>query len=106
MSFPAIDFDVAPYRLTGVVYGTLLNHRPALAALGDAVNQPPYQAPPRAPVLYLKPRNTLAGDGDDVVVPSDAPELQVGASLGIVVGRTACRVPARDALDHVAGYTI
>ena len=56
----------------GTVYGTLLNHRDALAALGDAVHAAPYKAPPKAPVLYIKPRNTLAGHGVPVVVPADA----------------------------------
>ena len=56
--------DVPPFRLSGVVYGTLLNHEPALAALGPATHQAPYKAPPKAPVLYLKPRNTLAACGD------------------------------------------
>jgi len=101
-----LDFDVPPYRLSGVVYGVLLNHRPALAALGDAVNAPPYKAPPRAPVLYVKPRNTLCAAGSVVVVPGDAPELEIGACLGIVIGRTACRLTEANALDHVAGYTI
>lgn len=101
-----MEFDAAPFRLSGVVYGALLNHGPALAALGAAVQAPPYKAPPAAPVLYTKPRNTLAGHGDAIVVPQDAPELEVGASLGIVIGRTACRVPEGEALDHVAGYTI
>ena len=101
-----LEFDFAPYRLTGVVYGTLLNHEPALQALGDAVNAAPYTAAPRAPVLYLKPRNTLAGNGDRVVVPADAAELEVGAALGIVIGQTACRVSPELALQHVAGYTI
>ncbi len=95
-----------PYRLSGNVYGTLLNHRSALAALGDAVNHTPYQAPPRAPVLYIKPRNTLAGPGDAVVVPADVSEMEVGATLGLVIGRTACRVSEADALAYVAGYTI
>ena len=31
-----LPFDVAPYRLSGTVYGVLLNHRDALAALGEA----------------------------------------------------------------------
>lgn len=101
-----LAFDVAPYRISGVVYGTLLNHRPALQALGDEVNQAPYKAAPKAPVLYVKPRNTLASHGDAVVVPTDAPELEVGAALGVVVGRTACRLSLDDALSHVAGYTI
>lgn len=101
-----MEFDTAPFRLSGIVYGALLNHLPAIAALGDAVHQPPYKAPAAAPVLYVKPRNTLAGHGDAIVVPQDAPELEVGASLGIVIGRTACRVAEQDALAHVAGYTI
>ena len=100
------EFDFAPYHLSGVVYGTLLNHEPALQALGGAVNAAPYKAAPRAPVLYLKPRNTLAGNGDPVVVPADAAELEVGAALGIVIGQTACRVSPELALQHVAGYTI
>lgn len=98
--------DVPPFRLSGNVYGVLLNHRAALAALGAAVSQPPYQAPPQAPVLYIKPRNTLNAPGGSVVVPADAPELEVGATLGAVIGRTACRVAPEAALDCVAGYTI
>jgi 5-oxopent-3-ene-1,2,5-tricarboxylate decarboxylase/2-hydroxyhepta-2,4-diene-1,7-dioate isomerase len=90
----------------GTVYGTLLNHREALAALGDQVNVAPYKAPPKAPILYIKPRNTWAQSGDTVVVPSDAHELQMGAALGLVIGRTACRVSAADALNHVAGFVV
>jgi 5-oxopent-3-ene-1,2,5-tricarboxylate decarboxylase/2-hydroxyhepta-2,4-diene-1,7-dioate isomerase len=89
-----------------VVYGTLLNHRPALAALGEQANHPPYKAAPQAPVLYVKPRNTLSRHNDAVALPADVPELEVGASLGLVMGRTACRLTLSNALDHLAGYTI
>lgn len=106
MALPEIDFPVAPHRLSGVVYGCLLNHRPALAALGDAVNAAPYKAGPKAPVLYVKPRNTLAGDGATVDVPADPGELELGAALGLVIGHTACRVREAQALSHVAGCTI
>ena len=102
----SIPFDVAPYALSGTVYGTLLNHRTALAALGEAVNRPPYNAPPTAPVLYIKPRNTLAISGSTVRIPAGTPELEVGACLGVVIGRTACKVAAPRALDYVAGYLI
>jgi 5-oxopent-3-ene-1,2,5-tricarboxylate decarboxylase/2-hydroxyhepta-2,4-diene-1,7-dioate isomerase len=101
-----IPFDVAPFALSGTVYGTLLNHRTALAALAGQLDSPPYQAPPRAPVLYLKPRNTLAVDGDPVRIPAAAAELEVGACVGIVLGRTACRLTEAGALDHVAGFLI
>ena len=88
------------------VYGTLLNHREALAALGDQVNVAPYKAPPQAPILYIKPRNTWSQSGDAVVVPSDADALQIGATLGVVMGRTACKLSLADAMDHVAGYVV
>jgi 5-oxopent-3-ene-1,2,5-tricarboxylate decarboxylase / 2-hydroxyhepta-2,4-diene-1,7-dioate isomerase len=103
---PQASVDAAPYRCTGTVYGTLLNHREALAALGDAVRQPPYKAPPNAPVLYVKPRNTLAADGARVVVPAGVDELEIGASLAMVFGRTACRVDESRALEFLDGYTI
>jgi 5-oxopent-3-ene-1,2,5-tricarboxylate decarboxylase / 2-hydroxyhepta-2,4-diene-1,7-dioate isomerase len=90
----------------GTVYGTLLNHADALAALGAAVHEPPYKAPPKAPVLYIKPRNTWVGDGDAVVVPAGVDELEIGATLGLVIGRAACRVHEAEALSFVAGYVI
>jgi 5-oxopent-3-ene-1,2,5-tricarboxylate decarboxylase/2-hydroxyhepta-2,4-diene-1,7-dioate isomerase len=88
------------------VYGVLLNYKGALAALGDTVYEPPYKAPPKAPVLYIKPANTWIGDGAPIPVPGDVEALQMGAALGVVIGRTACRVPAESALDYVAGYTV
>ncbi len=101
-----LAFDVPPWRLSGVVYGTALNDPAALAALGDAVHRAPYKAPPVAPVLYIKPRNTLAANGAQVVVPADAGCFEIGAALAVVIGRTACRVAEADALAHVAGYTL
>jgi 5-oxopent-3-ene-1,2,5-tricarboxylate decarboxylase / 2-hydroxyhepta-2,4-diene-1,7-dioate isomerase len=92
--------------VTGTVYGALLNFRGAVAALGDAVNQPPYKAPPRAPILYIKPRNTFSAHRRAIVVPAGVDALEIGATVGVVIGRTACRLHADDALDAVAGYTV
>jgi len=102
----AVTMEVPPFRLSGTVYGTLLNHRTALQALGDAVNQPPYNAPPQAPVLYLKPRNTLAADNESIVVPPGVAELEIGASLGLVIGRPSSHLPESQAIEHLAGYLI
>jgi 5-oxopent-3-ene-1,2,5-tricarboxylate decarboxylase/2-hydroxyhepta-2,4-diene-1,7-dioate isomerase len=99
-------FDFAPYRLSGTVYATLLNHPPLLAALGDAVHQAPYKAPPTAPVLSVKPRNTLARDGETIRLPAGVDALAVGATLGIVIGRVACAVSEARALAVIAGYVI
>jgi 5-oxopent-3-ene-1,2,5-tricarboxylate decarboxylase / 2-hydroxyhepta-2,4-diene-1,7-dioate isomerase len=98
--------DGPPWRLSGAVYGALLNHTPQLAALGEAAYQPPYKAPPRAPVLEVKPRHMLARDGAVVRVPAGMAGLHVSAALGIVIGEVACRVPTARAMAHVAGYLI
>lgn len=101
-----LPFDAAPWRLSGTVVAALLNDPAQLAALGDAVHAAPYKAPPRAPVLGVKPRCTWCGDGDAVEVPADPGAVQLAPTLAIVIGRSACRVPAADALGFVAGYTI
>lgn len=90
----------------GTVYGCLLNFRSALAALGDQVAGPPYLAPPRTPVLYIKPANTLNTPGAPIVLPSGVDAVEIGPALGLVIGRTACRVTEAAALDHLAGYAL
>jgi 5-oxopent-3-ene-1,2,5-tricarboxylate decarboxylase/2-hydroxyhepta-2,4-diene-1,7-dioate isomerase len=103
----ALPIDVAPWRLSGTVVGTLLNDPATLAAVGDdaALAASRYKAAPRAPVLYVKPRNTLSGPGAEVEAPEDG-QFEAGAALGLVIGRTACRVPEELALSHLAGYML
>src|SRR2546429_8732799 len=101
---PAVSMDVPPYGLSGTLYGVLLNHQTALQALGDAINQPPYQGAPKGPVLYIKPRNTLAVGGEPVAVPPGVAEVEVGATTGLLIGRPACRPSPERALVQVAGY--
>lgn len=89
----------------GAVYGTLLNDRDALEAMGATLLQAPYGARPKAPILYLRPRNTWSGQGARIAVPDAEPGVAVGGSLGIVIGRPAVHVGAAEAMDFVAGYT-
>jgi 5-oxopent-3-ene-1,2,5-tricarboxylate decarboxylase / 2-hydroxyhepta-2,4-diene-1,7-dioate isomerase len=100
MNLSELRLDVPPYRLSGVVYAALLNDPRDVAALGEAAFAPPYKSPPQAPVLSLRPRNTLRLAG------SAAVEMRVGAQLGLVIGRSACRVHVDSALDWVAGYLL
>jgi len=102
MSSPRIE--VAPFRLSGVVYSVLLNHRRSLASLGDAVSAPPYRGAPKSVVLAVKPRHALLPPGGNLLVDDDSEELEVGATLGLVIGTTACAVAEADALGHVAGF--
>ncbi len=70
------------------------------------MGQPPYGGAPKAPVLYIKPRNTLAQNGDPVIVPAGVEELDLTPCLGIVIGQPACNVPKKGARDVVGGYVI
>jgi 5-oxopent-3-ene-1,2,5-tricarboxylate decarboxylase/2-hydroxyhepta-2,4-diene-1,7-dioate isomerase len=69
----------------GTVYGTLMNFRGEHAALAAQMNEPPYNAPPKSPVLYLKPANTFSADGATITLPSQVPEVEIGASIGMVM---------------------
>jgi 5-oxopent-3-ene-1,2,5-tricarboxylate decarboxylase / 2-hydroxyhepta-2,4-diene-1,7-dioate isomerase len=98
--------EAPPYGLSGAVYCALLNHRSALLAVGTAVSQSPYLAPPKAPVLYIKPRNTFTTSETAVPVPTEIQELEIGACLGLVIDRVACNVAEQEALEYVAGFII
>ncbi|MFO1297522.1 MAG: fumarylacetoacetate hydrolase family protein [Rubrivivax sp.] len=87
-----LTIPTAPWRLSGTVVGALLNHAADWEALGAAADAPPYKGRAKAPVLHVRPRNTLAGSGAMVAVPAGVEALEVGATLGLVIGRTACRV--------------
>ncbi len=69
----------------GTVYGTLLNFKSELAAMQPQMNQPPYNAPPQAPVLYIKPANTWRANGASIAVPARVPEVEIGATIAMVV---------------------
>jgi 5-oxopent-3-ene-1,2,5-tricarboxylate decarboxylase/2-hydroxyhepta-2,4-diene-1,7-dioate isomerase len=101
-----ICFESAPYVLSGRIYGTLLNHRTAVEAMAGAASKSPYNGLPKAPVLFIKPRNTLALSGEPIEVPLGEVELEVAAMLGVVIGATACRVAESRAHEHMAGYVI
>lgn len=87
----------------GMVYGTILNDRATLERLGPALSQPPYGAPPKAPVLYIKPYNTHAGNGATVRMPRGAERVEVAATLGLVIGRDATALDGATAEEAVAG---
>lgn len=69
----------------GTVYGTLLNFRREVQAWTPRMNEAPYQAPPKKPVLYIKPANTWSSDGTAIAVPAGAPQVEVGATIAMVL---------------------
>lgn len=91
---------------TGTVYGCLLNFRAELAQLGDQVMQPPYQRAPTAPVLYVKTANTWSANGDDIPVDPQYSDVEVGASIAMVMGSLPAPGRAVGGLDRVVAYVL
>lgn len=84
------------------VYGVVLNDRRSLDKLGSSIDQAPYGAAPEAPVLYLKPENTWARSGAQIVLPQGASELEIGATIGLVLGEDAARLDEAHAASAIA----
>ncbi|SFE82599.1 fumarylacetoacetate hydrolase family protein [Alteribacillus iranensis] len=92
--------------VSGTVYGTALNYKGQLEQMGDSLNEDPYKAPPKAPVLYIKPINTFTPHQASIPLPDGEQELQIGAALGVVFKKTTTQVEADSALDYIEGFTI
>ena len=65
-----------------------------------------YAIPSQADIGYRSP-NALILNGDDIVIPADAPgPVEFEGELVAVIGRIAKNVSEDQALDHVMGYTL
>ncbi len=90
---------LAPFNQPrATVYGSLMHHRAELAALGDAAHQPPYNAPPQAPVLYIKPANTFSAFDASIHLPTGSTQLHARACLGLIFKANRPQVQADHAL--------
>ncbi|MFC4279158.1 fumarylacetoacetate hydrolase family protein [Achromobacter aloeverae] len=88
----------APLPRPGKVVGAAFNFHDALRERG--------MPPPASPVIFIKSGRTVIGPGQAVRLATDVGNVTYEAELGVVIGRTALRIDAADAMDHVAGYLI
>jgi len=61
---------------------------------------------PEEPVLFSKVTSALNGPNDPIQLPTGAQVVDGEAELAVVIGKTASKVAAKDALDYVVGYTV
>lgn len=102
---PVSDVSWNP-PVNGTVYGVLLNYQGKYDELKEQFNEAPYKQPPKAPILYIKPANTLSGCNQPILLPKGEEELEIGAALAVVIGKTATRIKADNANEYIEGYTI
>lgn len=63
-------------------------------------------ARPEQPALFPKFRNALLGHLGNIVRPHGCAYMHYENELAVIIGRSARRVGAENALDYVKGYTI
>lgn len=73
----------------GTVYGSLLNFRREWALWSPRMTQEPHKAAPKAPVLYVKTANTFCPAGHALLLQDGVTEVEIGASLGLLIGDDA-----------------
>ena len=101
-----MSFTAAPYSPAGTVYGTLLNFSGEVAAMAGQMMQLPYKAPPKAPVLYIKTANTWSANGATIPVPAHVPEVEVGATIAMVIGSRAPSAGSPLATTSAAAFVL
>lgn len=75
-----------------------LNYRDHAAESGSPI--------PREPVIFSKYPTAVIGHDEAIVLPPVSQEVDYEAELVIVVGKRGKNIPAANARDYVAGYTI
>lgn len=92
-------------KVSGTVYGVILNDAASVRKIGS-LEEAPYKGAPKAPVLYIKPANTRVACNAAVDLPEGAKTVEVAATVGLVMGRSAARLTLDNALDAVAGLVL
>jgi 2-keto-4-pentenoate hydratase/2-oxohepta-3-ene-1,7-dioic acid hydratase in catechol pathway len=59
---------------------------------------------PDNPWVFTRTPDSLVGHGENMLRPSVSEQFDFEGELAVVIGKSAHRVRAQDALDHVAGY--
>jgi len=60
---------------------------------------------PAEPLVFLKPASSVIGPEDPIRLPAWAGRIEHEAEMAVVIGKTASRVSAADAMQHVLGVT-
>ena len=91
--------------MKGTVFAVALNHQSQRDAWRNAFEKAPYHTPPKTAVWFIKPHNTVIRTGDPIPFPPGETVLS-GATVALVVGKTARNVPVDEAADYIAGYAL
>ena len=72
----------------------------------DHAAESPYKEAPSYPAFFPRFATSLIGHGQPIIRPTVSEELDFEGELVAVVGKEGRHIDKKDALDHVAGYSI
>jgi len=58
------------------------------------------------PIIFYKPPSSVIGPDEKIILPKKSKQVEHEIELGIVIGKKGKNINAKDALNHIAGYTI
>lgn len=61
---------------------------------------------PKEPIIFAKLPNCIVGPDDDVMIPKGSTKLDWEVEIAFVIGKRARYVEEKDAVAHIAGYTV
>jgi 2-keto-4-pentenoate hydratase/2-oxohepta-3-ene-1,7-dioic acid hydratase in catechol pathway len=91
----SVDFS-APFYNPPKILGIGLNYREHAVDLGAEQ--------PSEPATFMKPRTTIIGPRDTIILPSQSKRVTAEAELGIVIGKRCKHVGEIDADSVIFGY--
>jgi 2,4-diketo-3-deoxy-L-fuconate hydrolase len=92
--------------LAGVRLGPPVPRPVSVIGIGRNYGEARPGEPAPVPVLFAKPATALIGPQDAIVRPAATQRLDYEGELAVVIGRGGRHIAPRDALAHVAGYTV
>ena len=61
---------------------------------------------PQEPVVFSKWTSAVVGPNDNVIIPRGSQKTDWEVELGVVIGKGGRYIDERDAMQHVAGYSV
>lgn len=89
--------------IAGSIYGVVLNNSEELAQLEPALTEKPYLAPPRAPVVYMKPRSSVVTGPASVAASAS---LTAAATIALLVRQDTTHVQPDAAWAMIGGAAL
>ena len=91
-----------PWQPRGTVYGALLNFQREWNLWAPRMSEDPHKGAPKAPVLYVKPANTFSPAGQSLRLQDGVTEVDIGATMGLVIGIGTSDMSSGTALKNLA----